>query len=118
MAHLLSIVPGIPLTDPKYFATITKEQLIHILRSDSDYPIPLLDQRLDVIREAGKVLMEKYGGNFANVIAMCEKSAQNLLKIVVNDFSSYRYGAGLAGPSVVKIYMLYKGLVIRLFCKA
>ena len=81
---------GIPLTDPQYFATITKEQLAHILRSDSDYPIPLPDQRLDVIREAGKVLMERYDGDFANVIAKCDKSAQNLLKLVVTDFPSYR----------------------------
>ena len=81
---------GIPLTDPKFFATVTKEQLSHILRSDSEYPIPLLDERLDVINEAGKVLMEKYGGSFANVIAKCDKSAQTLLKLVVSDFPSYR----------------------------
>lgn len=84
-------ITGVPLTDPKYFANITKEDFSNILRSDSEEPIPLLDERLTVLREAGQVLLKKYDGDFANVIQQCEKSAQALLKLVVTDFSSYRF---------------------------
>ena len=79
------------MTDPSYYATVTRDQLSEVFRSDSNYPIPLLDERLDVINEAGKTLMKKYDGSFLNVINKSDKSAQKLLKLVVSEFPSYRY---------------------------
>ena len=49
---------GIPLTDPNYYATITKEKCAEILKSDSEYDIPMFEERFDVLREAGKKLLE------------------------------------------------------------
>lgn len=49
---------GIPLTDPNFYASVSKKKLAEILKSDTDYDIPMLDQRVDVLNEAGKVLME------------------------------------------------------------
>ncbi|WAR19835.1 QSPP-like protein, partial [Mya arenaria] len=90
----------IPLTDPKYFASITKDQLAHVLRSDSSTEIPMFEERLEVLREAGTVMMEKYGGKFVNVIKKCENSAQSLLKIVTDDFPSYRDVTEFCGKTV------------------
>lgn len=89
---------GIPLTDPNFYATITMDKLAHVFRSDSDYDIPLLEERLQVIHEAGKVLLQKYDGSFENVIKQCDKSAQSLLKLVTQDFPSYRYVYCLSVP--------------------
>lgn len=91
---------GINLTDPNVYASITKEELKAILKSDSDIDIPLLDDRLEVLQEAGKVLLKKYDGSFVNCVEKCEKSAQTLLKLVVNDFPSYCDTAEYNGKTV------------------
>ncbi|XP_055998805.1 Q-nucleotide N-glycosylase 1-like isoform X2 [Ostrea edulis] len=81
---------GVRITDASFYADIDEKKLAEILKSDSDVPIPLLEQRVDVLREAGKVLMEKYDGKFSNCIKACNKSAQSLMQLVVRDFPSYR----------------------------
>lgn len=83
-------ISGIPFTDPAYYASITKDQLAHVLRSDSDYDMPLFEERLQVLQEAGANLLQKFGGTFENVIKECDKSAQNFLEIVTRNFPSYR----------------------------
>ncbi|XP_045187701.1 queuosine salvage protein-like [Mercenaria mercenaria] len=91
---------GIKLTEPKYFANITKKKLSEILRSDSDYDIPLIEERFTVLREAGQVLMEKYDGSVVELVQQCNKSAQTMMKQVVKDFTSYRDETEFAGKHV------------------
>jgi len=69
---------------------MTKEQFVTALRSDSGYEIPMFDERYDVITTEGKVLLQKYDRKFANVLKKCDKSAKTLLKIVTEDFQSYK----------------------------
>lgn len=40
---------GIPITDPKFFSQITAEKLKHVLRSDNDTPMPMLEERHKVL---------------------------------------------------------------------
>ena len=49
---------GIQITDPKYYSSLTEEKLAAIFRSDSAGEIPLLKERLAVLHETGKVLVE------------------------------------------------------------
>lgn len=46
------------ITDANFYANITEKKLAEILKSDSDTPIPLLEERVAVLREAGKVLLK------------------------------------------------------------
>lgn len=46
------------ITDANFYANITEKKLAEILKSDSDTPIHLLEERVAVLREAGKVLLE------------------------------------------------------------
>ncbi|OWF56555.1 UPF0553 protein C9orf64 homolog [Mizuhopecten yessoensis] len=91
---------GIPLTDPSYYASISKEELSNIFKSDTVFDMPLLEDRLQVLQEAGKVLLKKYDGSFVNCIEKCDKSAQALMKLVVTDFPSYRDEAEYNGKQV------------------
>nr|XP_022300383.1 UPF0553 protein C9orf64-like [Crassostrea virginica]XP_022300384.1 UPF0553 protein C9orf64-like [Crassostrea virginica]XP_022300385.1 UPF0553 protein C9orf64-like [Crassostrea virginica] len=91
---------GINITDANFYAEITEKKLAEILKSDSDIPIPLLEERVAVLREAGKVLLEKYDGKFSNCVKACNKSAQTLLQSVVRDFPSYRDEADFQGQPV------------------
>ncbi|XP_073407567.1 queuosine 5'-phosphate N-glycosylase/hydrolase-like [Dendrobates tinctorius] len=81
---------GIPLTTASYYSNITMNQLKHVLRSDSDFPIPMIEERLEILHQTGKILLEKFDGSFLNCVKMSERSAVKLMQLVVENFPSYR----------------------------
>lgn len=81
---------GFPITESNYYAHITEQELKHILRSDSSVQIPLLDLRLKILQETGKILNEEFQGSFLNCIKMANGSAKYLLKLITDYFPSYR----------------------------
>ncbi|KAM3917395.1 queuosine 5'-phosphate N-glycosylase/hydrolase-like [Leptodactylus fuscus] len=91
---------GIPLTTATYYSNITMEQLKHVLRSDSDFPIPMIEERLEILRQTGKILLEKFGGSFLNCLRMSERSAVKLMQLVVDNFPSYRDEGVFQGQKV------------------
>ncbi|XP_033647354.1 queuosine salvage protein-like isoform X2 [Asterias rubens] len=90
----------IPITSASYFSCMTMKQLRHIFRSSTDTDIPLLEKRLKHLHEAGKVLLEKFEGSFANCISQCGQSASKLLQLVTENFPSYRDVATIDGAPV------------------
>ncbi|KAF9580113.1 hypothetical protein BGW38_003367 [Lunasporangiospora selenospora] len=94
---------GIPLTTPEFFASETSlpdEEIKRIFRSDTIEQIPLLNDRIRIIREAGKVLVEKFGGSFINCIAQAQGSSLALVNIITSNFSSFRDEAAFCGRKV------------------
>uniref|UniRef100_A0A0B7A0U7 Queuosine 5'-phosphate N-glycosylase/hydrolase n=2 Tax=Arion vulgaris TaxID=1028688 RepID=A0A0B7A0U7_9EUPU len=91
---------GFQLTDPTFYATVELDTLKKIFRSDSQFDIPLLDEREQVLHEAGKVLLERFQGRFVNVIKQADNNAQLLLKLVVNNFTSFQDVAEYKGKQV------------------
>ncbi|EPY82404.1 kinesin family member 27 isoform 3-like protein [Camelus ferus] len=81
---------GIPITSASYYATVTLDQVRHILRSDTDVPMPLIEERHRILNETGRILLEKFEGSFLNCVRKSEKSAQKLMHLVVESFPSYR----------------------------
>lgn len=92
-----------------------------IFTSSSEKPIPLEEERLKSLRESGKTLNEKFDGSFSNVVLKANKSARNLLQLIVDNFPSFRDEAVYAGKSVsfykraqilvADIWGLFKGKV-------
>lgn len=65
---ILNLTQGIPITDPFYWKNeeeCTLESLTHVFRSCTEEEIPLLEERLDCLREAGQVLF-KVSQNIVN----------------------------------------------------
>ncbi|OCT63809.1 chromosome 9 open reading frame 64 L homeolog isoform X3 [Xenopus laevis] len=91
---------GIPLTTASYYSSITLEQLKHVLRSDSDTPIPMIEERLEILHQTGKILMEKFGGSYLNCIRMSQNSAVKLMQLVVDNFPSYQDEGNFKGKTV------------------
>jgi len=81
---------GFPITESHYYAHITEQELKHILRSDSSVQIPLLETRLKILHETGKILNEEFQGSFLNCIKSANGSAKCLLKLITEYFPSYR----------------------------
>lgn len=91
---------GIPLTDAAFYSSVSLEEFGRIFRSDSRVPMPMLEERWQVIRETGNTIQNQFGGSFATCIAQCDKSAQRLLQIIVDNFPSYRDVATFRGKEV------------------
>lgn len=49
---------GIPITDPHFYAEISEQQFREIFASDSGHEMPLFEERLEILRESGRVLLE------------------------------------------------------------
>ncbi|CAG9796875.1 unnamed protein product [Diatraea saccharalis] len=91
---------GHDITNPSYYSKITKEQLSVIMRGDNDTPIPLFEERLSVLHEAGAILLEKYNGTFKTCLQEADKSALKLLRIIVDNFPCFQDEAVYKGKAV------------------
>ncbi|CAK5117665.1 unnamed protein product [Meloidogyne enterolobii] len=91
---------GIPLTSADYMANIDEKIVKDVFRGDRDVSIPLLNKRMEMIRENGKILNEKFGGSFYNCLLKCSNSALNLLQIIIENFPNFRDFAEYRGRRV------------------
>ncbi|KAJ2348125.1 hypothetical protein GGF43_004623 [Coemansia sp. RSA 2618] len=84
---------GVDITRAACYACASDEQLAHVFRTDDpdmQEQIPLLADRIQCLREVGRVLLDKYEGRFANMLKQCNGSAQTLVETVVREFASFR----------------------------
>lgn len=88
------------ILNPKFYSTITEEQLKKVLRSDTAVEIPLLSERVKCLHEVGSVLLENFEGSFINCIKRAEQSAIALLKLIVGNFKCFRDEANYKGHEV------------------
>ncbi|CAD5123950.1 DgyrCDS12255 [Dimorphilus gyrociliatus] len=99
-----ALAEGKEITSAQVFSKITKEELKHVLRSDTEREIPLLDERVKNLHQAGKVIMELYDGSIINMVKAADKSAMKLLDMIVSNIESFRDTAMYEGKRVA----LYK----------
>ncbi|XP_068167409.1 queuosine 5'-phosphate N-glycosylase/hydrolase [Antennarius striatus] len=90
---------GIPITDPKYFSQMSMEELAHVLRSDNETTMPMLQQRHQVLTEGGRVLLE-HGGSFRSFIGQAGNNARKMVELIVEKIPSYRDEATYEGMRV------------------
>jgi hypothetical protein len=93
---------GIPLTNAEFLATISSKTVERIFQGEQQ--IPLLQKRVEHLREVGQVLLEKYEGSFVNLLEQATHSAVTLVKEVVANFPSFNDVAIYQG----KIIYFYK----------
>ncbi len=82
----------IAITSPSFWVDeeqCTDDVLRHVFRSSTSVPIPLLDGRMHLMREAGNVLQQKYDGSFVHCIEKASGSAAALVNLVVDNFSMF-----------------------------
>ncbi len=98
---------GIPILDGTYLARVSREELAHVFRGNIE--VPLLDERLAVFHQAGKVLQESYGGHFHNFVRSSPSRAYDngdgLLERLIREFSRFHDVSRYDGHEV-KFYKL------------
>jgi hypothetical protein len=76
-----------PLWDAAYLNNMSAETLAQIFRGQQT--IPLFEQRLQIVREVGRVLLERYDGHFVHVIEEASRSAVRLALLLAKAFPSF-----------------------------
>ncbi|MCJ1346000.1 hypothetical protein MMC31_004211 [Peltigera leucophlebia] len=78
----------------------TLELLRHVFRSEGSDEIPLLEERISCLREAGRILQDRFDGTFVNCIEEANGSAAALVNLVVENFPCFRDEACFDGKKV------------------
>ncbi|KAK4141185.1 uncharacterized protein C8A04DRAFT_39317 [Dichotomopilus funicola] len=84
---------GIPITDPHFWQSedeCTLDVLKNVFRCSTNEQMPLLEERLACLREAGKVLYEKYHCSPIKLIDAADGSAAALVNLLAKDFDCFR----------------------------
>ncbi|HOV85525.1 MAG TPA: queuosine salvage family protein [Syntrophobacteraceae bacterium] len=87
-----------PVTRASWLASLEEEDLRRVFAGEGD--IPLFPERLRNLREAGRILEERWGGDFVNLIEEASKSALKLVRLVVESFPGFRDQALYRGYKV------------------
>ena len=98
---------GIPILDGRYLAQLTRDALAKIFASNIE--IPMLDEKLACLREAGQVLERRYGGFFHTFIASCSPrlydGGKGLVDRLVSEFPRFNDVSPYRGAEI-KLYKL------------
>ena len=91
---------NIPILDADYLSDISLAEAEYIFRSSNETKIPLLEKRVEHLREAGRVLKEKFEGNIYNFLADTGLDVGKISTEVAKNFSSYEDYSMLNGQKV------------------
>ena len=89
---------GIPLLEAKTLATLKRDTLVHIFRGSGK--IPLFDERLENLRQVGKVLLDRFQGSFIYALEEARGSAVKLVLLLADEFPSFNDTANYHGKTV------------------
>ncbi|PHH60531.1 hypothetical protein CDD81_1578 [Ophiocordyceps australis] len=84
---------GIPVTDVHFWQSddeCNMDTLRHIFRSCTDEEVPMLEQRLECLKDCGRVVYERYNCSLVQVVASARGSAARLVNILSRDFACFR----------------------------
>ncbi|KAL4921441.1 hypothetical protein BDW62DRAFT_174692 [Aspergillus aurantiobrunneus] len=107
----------IEITNPEFWVNeeeCTEELIKHVFRSATDEEIPLFKERLECLREAGRVLCSDFDGSFINCIYDANHSAAALVNLLAENFSCFRDEAVFQGRRV-RLYKRAQILVADLW---
>ncbi len=89
---------GVPLSDAKYLANMTKERLKSLLGGRGE--LQLMDERVGILNELGRVLLREYRGRAYRLVEEAGHSAVNLAFLLGRQISSFRDETGYSGRPV------------------
>ena len=88
----------IPIHEAKTLTWLDRKTLAYIFRGSGQ--IPLLDERLKNLRQAGQVLLDRFQGTFIHVLEEAKGSAVELVFLVAAEFPSFNDIATHMGETV------------------
>ncbi|MEJ2723381.1 MAG: queuosine salvage family protein [Deltaproteobacteria bacterium] len=89
---------GTPLAEPEYMVSLTLDGLKEVLGGRGE--LQLLKSRLQILRELGKVLLERFDGKAFKIVKCAHGSAVALARLLAESLSSFRDVAKYWGEKV------------------
>ncbi len=95
-----ALAEGVPILDSGYLSDISQKDVQNFFRGIEGTEIPLLKERMENLREAGKVLLEKYEGKFSKTVEKSDFDAIKIVQLLIDDFPSFRDISMLNGEKI------------------
>jgi len=112
-----ALARGVPIDDGACLAAMTRGELAGIFAGNVE--MPMLDEKLAVLNEAGQLLDARYGGRFHRFLATCSPrlydGGRGLVERLVTEFPRFDDVSEYRGHRV-KIYKLAQLLYWMLHC--
>ncbi|KAA8915218.1 hypothetical protein TRICI_002575 [Trichomonascus ciferrii] len=81
---------GIPITTPSFWLSENFPEVAKkVFRSENREDMPMFDKRIEVLQEAGKTFERMGYTSFTQFVELAQNSAQTLIGIVIENFSSF-----------------------------
>lgn len=97
-----AINSGIPFFSGEYLANLTREQFCSIFAGTIE--MPMVDERVEIFNEVGRVLVEKYQGRYHNFVRSCApklySQGDGLLERLVTEFPRFNDVSNYHGNEV------------------
>ncbi|KAF2120755.1 hypothetical protein BDV96DRAFT_565467 [Lophiotrema nucula] len=93
----------IPITSPSFWVdeeACTEEKLRKIFRSETDEEMPMLQERLQCLREAGQILEEEFDSEVTVLVEDAKGSAAGLVNLLAERFPCFRDESKFEGKKV------------------
>jgi len=100
-----SIKQGFPILNSKYLSELAEKDLQKILAGNVE--IPLFKERLNLLKDLGKIVSDKFSGSFTNIIKKGNGDAVGIVEALVSDL-----------PSVFNDVANYHGHEIKFYKRA
>jgi hypothetical protein len=89
---------GFHITDPAYLGDLSRADLREIFAGEGE--IPLIEERLANLREAGRVILSRWHGDLLHLLEETRGSAVQTVRQIVASFPSFRDEAQYRGQQV------------------
>jgi len=92
LAHSLrkAVENNIPVLDAKYLAKLSQKEALEFLKGNT--AIPMFKERIKILNDIGRVLSQKYDGQFSNFLRLSSRAFDNgmgLIDMLVIDFPAF-----------------------------
>ncbi|KAG8527665.1 uncharacterized protein KY384_007818 [Bacidia gigantensis] len=94
---------GFPITDPKFWTDETSasdDVWRKIFRSATEEEMPMLEERIQCVRDAGRILQDQYDGSFLTTLEEANGSAAALVTTLARDFPCFDDSTRFEGQRV------------------
>ncbi len=93
-----AVEEGRPIFEGRYLADLSAPDLRCILRGNVE--IPMIEARLAILHEVGRVLVKHFDGNFIQLIKAADRDAPSMVRLLVAYFPSFDDTAALDGHTI------------------
>jgi hypothetical protein len=93
-----AVEEGFPIDDARFLEELSQKDAEHIFRGEGT--LPLFDRRIENLQEVGRVLNDRWGGQYSRLIQASGYDAPRLVQMTVDSFPSFYDVADFSGRPV------------------